>query len=113
MKYLTQEAESSFCPDCDRRVTLLCEENGDGPQFYICFPCRFVAHIGEARLDVAEPDVVASYPEHVDRGWLMQILGCRTLYGGPHPPVEEQKLRRCPHCGERRPKDPCPHCGRP
>lgn len=59
-----------------------------------------------------------SYLDHLPCGRMtvaddVQILGCRTLYGGPHPPVEEQKRRRCPHCGERRPKDPCPHCGRP
>jgi hypothetical protein len=40
----------------------------------------------------------------------VEILGCRTLYGGPHPPPEAQV---CPHCGNRRPMSPCPHCGRP
>jgi hypothetical protein len=74
MKYRTMPADQTFCPDCDHTATLLCEEDGNGPAFYICFSCRFVGHVGHKRLEVAEPDVVASYPEHVDRGWLIAFV---------------------------------------
>jgi len=74
MKYLVQRAESSFCPDCDRNIFLLCEEDGEGPQFYICFRCRYVGHIGKARLEVPDPQVIANNPKQVDRGWLMAFV---------------------------------------
>lgn len=73
MKYLVQRTEG-FCPDCDRDLTLLCERDGHGPQFYICFPCRFVAHVGKERLKVWDPDVIARNPDRVDRGWLMAFV---------------------------------------
>jgi len=57
-KYLVQHAESSFCPDCNHRLFLLCEEWGKGPQFYICFRCRRIWHVGHGRIDVPAKDRV-------------------------------------------------------
>lgn len=74
MKYLIQRTESSFCPDCDRRVYLLTEETGDWPQFYLCFRCRYVGHIGHRRLGVPDPEVIANNPKQVDRGWLVVFV---------------------------------------
>lgn len=47
--YRTIPTESSFCPDCDKPVTLL--SNGDRPQFYLCFDCKFVGEVGVGRVE--------------------------------------------------------------
>jgi len=69
MKYLVQRAEG-LCPDCDRPIYHLFERSADwpAPQFYICFRCRYVGHIGHERLEVPEPDVIARNPKQVDQG---------------------------------------------
>jgi hypothetical protein len=47
--YSTTQTESSFCPDCNEPVTLL--SNGDRPQFYLCFDCKFVGEVGVGRVE--------------------------------------------------------------
>jgi len=46
--YTTIQTESSFCPECNEPVTLL--SNGDRPQFYLCFDCKFVGEVGVGRV---------------------------------------------------------------
>lgn len=48
--YVWQQTESSFCAECDKHVTLLCEEWGKGPRFYICWDCKLIWHIGYGRV---------------------------------------------------------------
>jgi len=51
--YTTLQAESSFCPECDKPVTLLSRvdmEPTDAAMFYICWDCKFLAEVGVGRV---------------------------------------------------------------
>jgi len=46
--YIIQATQSSYCPNCNNLVYLLCDKDGrQCPSFYICWNCKFVAEIGK------------------------------------------------------------------
>lgn len=46
--YIIHLTQSSFCPHCNDRVSLLCDKDGkQRPSFYICWNCEFIAEIGK------------------------------------------------------------------
>jgi predicted RNA-binding Zn-ribbon protein involved in translation (DUF1610 family) len=44
--YIIQIVQSSYCPNCNNLVYLLCHKDGESPSFYICWNCHFVGEIG-------------------------------------------------------------------
>jgi transcription elongation factor Elf1 len=45
--YIIHLTQSSYCPHCNERVSLLCDKDGEQkPSFYICWNCEFVGEIG-------------------------------------------------------------------
>lgn len=46
--YVLQLDEKSFCPQCEKPVDLLCDNEGNvrKPWFYICWACKTVAQVG-------------------------------------------------------------------
>jgi len=51
--YLLMKTQSSYCPACNKKVYLLCEESGKkNPAFYICFDCKFIGELGKGRVVV-------------------------------------------------------------
>ena len=56
MKYSVSKLQDSFCPNCNRNVSLL--SDGNGPSFFICFDCQYVGHVGVGQ--------VSESPEHLD-----------------------------------------------
>lgn len=51
LRYVWQQTESSLCPQCDRPLVLLCEVWGLAPQFYICWDCKHIVHIGHGYVE--------------------------------------------------------------
>lgn len=55
--YIIQDADKTRCYECNGRVDLLCDKEGDmisKPAFYICWKCKRVAHIGRGHVKRGE-----------------------------------------------------------
>ena len=49
--YILHLAQSSYCPYCNERVSLLYDKDGEQrPSFYICWNCEFVAELGKGEV---------------------------------------------------------------
>ncbi|MCC2248970.1 hypothetical protein JUJ52_03230 [Virgibacillus sp. AGTR] len=50
MSYILQHVSKSYCPNCNKKVKLLCPKDTleirNLPAFYICFDCNLVDEIG-------------------------------------------------------------------
>jgi len=48
-------AEKVYCHACNSEMYRLSDERGQGsPEFYICFDCKYIGHIGVGQVEVKE-----------------------------------------------------------